>query len=330
MNAASCVGRVGGLAVALGIGAAVVTGSPGLVWAETPAAESSEPPAHTSTTESTESAEDQSPAEPDPVDDPPPTTTPTSTSTSTGSISTGSTTSQAPPGVVVSTGGAQASSEDDDESTEPTATTATPTAEPVPDDPRPTAEPAAKSTASSGGQAPTLTEPSIKAKAKAEQATVASPPATEVNATELTIDADVERTAAPSSELPEPVSSFVAQMMSLPATASATTAATPPTPPTVPSSRPWPTAFDPVTVVNYAVGIASDLVTAFLSPFAAGLPAPPADPSLWALLAWVRREFSNGSPTITYNPAQNTQSLNLDGDVVIKGNIGAADPVTRA
>ncbi len=326
MNAASCVGRVGGLAVALGIGAAVVTGSPGLVWAETPAAESSEPPAHTSTTESTESAEDQSPAEPDPVDDPPPTTTPTSTSTSTGSISTGSTTSQAPPGVVVSTGGAQASSEDDDESTEPTATTATPTAEPVPDDPRPTAEPAAKSTASSGGQAPTLTEPSIKAKAKAEQATVASPPATEVDATELTIDADVERTAAPSSELPEPVSSFVAQMMSLPATASATTAATPPTPPTVPSLRPWPTAFDPVTVVNYAVGIASDLVTAFLSPFAAGLPAPPADPSLWALLAWVRREFSNGSPTITYNPAQNTQSLNLDGDVVIKGNIGAADP----
>ena len=46
---------------------------------------------------------------------------------------------------------------------------------------------------------------------------------------------------------------------------------------------------------------------------------------MWGLLAWVRREFFNDSPTITYNPTQNTQSLNLDGDRVITGNIGAVD-----
>ncbi len=40
----------------------------------------------------------------------------------------------------------------------------------------------------------------------------------------------------------------------------------------------------------------------------------------------MRRELFNESPTITYNPTQNTQSLNLDGDPVITGNIGAVDP----
>ena len=63
--------------------------------------------------------------------------------------------------------------------------------------------------------------------------------------------------------------------------------------------------------MTYVTGIVSSLVSAVLSPFAAGLPALPADPStLWALLAWVRREFFNSSPTINYNPLQNTQSLN--------------------
>ncbi len=96
-------------------------------------------------------------------------------------------------------------------------------------------------------------------------------------------------------------------------------------PPSVPSLRLWPTAFDPTTAVTYVTGIVSSLVSAVLSPFAAGLPALPAEPpTLWTLLAWVRREFFNSSPTITYNPLQNAQSL-TDGDVLIKGSIGAAD-----
>ena len=99
-------------------------------------------------------------------------------------------------------------------------------------------------------------------------------------------------------------------------TAAVTTAVTPPT---VPSFRPWPTAFDPGTLVNYALGIVSSVVNAFLSPFAAGLPAPPADPTPWALLAWVRREFFNQSPSIT--PVIKPQENGL-----ITGNVGAVDP----
>ncbi len=97
-------------------------------------------------------------------------------------------------------------------------------------------------------------------------------------------------------------------------------------PPAVPSLRLWPTAFDPITAVTYVTGLVSSFVNAVLSPFAAGAPAWPVDPSPWALLAWVRREFLNESPVIHYNPVQNTQGLNLDGDTVITGNIGAADP----
>jgi beta-glucosidase/6-phospho-beta-glucosidase/beta-galactosidase len=96
-------------------------------------------------------------------------------------------------------------------------------------------------------------------------------------------------------------------------------------PPTVPSQRLLPTAFDPTAAVTYVTGIVSSLVSAVLSPSAAGLPGLPAEPpTLWTLLAWVRREFFNSSPTITYDPQQNSQSL-TDGDVLVKGSIGAAD-----
>ena len=93
--------------------------------------------------------------------------------------------------------------------------------------------------------------------------------------------------------------------------------------PTVPSLRPWPTAFDPVTVVTYVTGLVSSVVSAVLSPFAAGAPALPSDPTPWALLAWVRRELFNESPKVTARPQ--AQSLNADGDVVVRGNVGATD-----
>ena len=90
--------------------------------------------------------------------------------------------------------------------------------------------------------------------------------------------------------------------------------------PAVPSLRPWPTAFDPGTVVTYVGGLVSSLVSAVLNPFAAGLPAPPAEPpTVWTLLAWVRRELFNGSPRIS--PVVNQQANGL-----ITGNIGATDP----
>ncbi len=105
------------------------------------------------------------------------------------------------------------------------------------------------------------------------------------------------------------------------------TAAAVVTPPTVPSFRPWPTAFDPIgTGLSYVSGIVSNFINAALSPFSAGAPAPPADFLPLTVLAWIRREFFNESPTINYNPVQNTQSRNVDGDVMVKGNVGAVDP----
>jgi beta-glucosidase/6-phospho-beta-glucosidase/beta-galactosidase len=98
-----------------------------------------------------------------------------------------------------------------------------------------------------------------------------------------------------------------------------------PSTPVVPSLRPWPTAFDPLTVVTYVTGVVSSLVSAVLSPFAFGAPQLPSDLAPWTLLAWVRRELFNETPTITYDPSQNEQSLNVDGDVVVTGNVGAAD-----
>ncbi len=119
-----------------------------------------------------------------------------------------------------------------------------------------------------------------------------------------------------------PLSSFAARTMSSTESAVVSTTVAPPT---VPSLRLWPTAFDPTTAVTYVTGIVSSLVNAVLSPFAAGAPALPADPpTLWTLLAWVRREFFNSSPTIAYDPVQNSQSL-VDGDVLITGNVGADD-----
>lgn len=284
MRAASYVGRVGGLAVALGVGVAVVTGY-GLpvAWADTPSSESSEssPTESTSTdtstsTEASASAEQSEKPTTAPTE---PTSEPTQPSTSTGS-----TTTQAPPGVVVSTGGAQTSSESEDTDEEPA-----PTKKPKPKDESATTESAKVST-----------------------------PASKVDAVEVKVETDPQQAADTESGTQSrvAVSSFAAQTMSS-TTDLQTTAVTTPT---VPSLRPWPTAFDPGTLVTYVGGLVSSVVSAVLSPFAAGLPSAPVDPpSIWTLLAWVRRELFNGTPRI--NPVINPQANGL-----ITGNIGATDP----
>jgi beta-galactosidase len=275
---------VGTLAVALGVGAAVATGyGCGAAWADTPSSESSESSANAS--DSTGAAEDT----PNVATEQPTGSEPTSTST-------GSTTSQAPTGVVVSTGGAQTSS-----SSKEVEETTAPTKDATP----PTAKPAADSGKSAH-------EPAEDARTKA--------PVSKVDAVEVKVDADPQPVAKSMSEPEEPVSSFAAQTMSSTAqmrTAAVTTAITPPA---VPSPRPWPTAFDPGTLVTYVGGLVSSVVSAVLSPFAAGLPSAPADPpTVWTLLAWVRRELFNGSPRIT--PVINPQTNGL-----VTGNIGAVDP----
>ncbi len=141
-----------------------------------------------------------------------------------------------------------------------------------------------------------------------------------VGAVEVNVDADPQPVVKSATAAEVPVSSFAAQTMSSTVemrTAAVTTAVTPP-------ARLWPTAFDPSTVVTRVSGLVSSLVSAVLSPFAAGAPAPPADPpTLWALLAWVRREFFNGSPTVNPDPVQTRKSTT---GRLITGNVGADDP----
>ncbi len=264
------------MAVALGVGAAVVTGY-GLpvAWADTPSSSSESTSTDTAESNSNEPAEAVKP----PVEETKPETETTTTSTSTGA-----TTTQAPTGVVVSTGGAQTSSSSEEEET-----------------PKPTK----------------------KAKPKAEAKVAATPDTkveTKVDAVEVKVDADPQPTLKSASQADVPVSSFAAQTMSSTAEMGTFALPTALTTPTLPSLRPWPTAFDPGTLVTYVGGLVSSVVSAVLSPFAAGLPSAPADPpTAWTLLAWVRRELFNGSPKIT--PVLNPQANGL-----ITGNIGAVDP----
>jgi beta-glucosidase/6-phospho-beta-glucosidase/beta-galactosidase len=280
---------VGSLAVALGVGAAVVTGY-GLpvAWADTPSSESS-PADSTSTDSSTSATPASASAEPTEKPQTPATSDPTPSSTSTGS-----TTSQAPPGVVVSTGGAQAGSNDNEETTEPTKA------------PEPKDEPAADA-----GKSAHETVDDARAKT----------PASSVDAVEVKVETVSQPADESSSYDDVPMSSFAAQTMSTTTemrTAAVTAAVTPPA---VPSLRLWPTAFDPVTLVTYVGGLVSSVVGALLSPFAAGAPAAPADPpTVWTLLAWVRRELFNGSPSI--NPVVNPQTTTG----LITGNLGSTDP----
>lgn len=281
------MGRVGTLAVALGVGAAMLA-APGVAWAE-PTAESSE----TSAESTRDTAERPEPAESPSADQD------TNTDTDTESDpdaddepdpDTGATTSQAPPGVTVSTGGAVTSGSADDD-----------------DDPAPTQTPTVE-------REPASSKPADRPDDEPDDiAPPAAEPVTSVEATEVVTRAD---------DHPTTVHAPTLQATS-PRVAPTALAVTPP--PAVPSLRPWPTAFDPISVVTYVTGVVSSLVSAVLSPFAAGAPALPADPSPWALLAWVRRELFNETPTITYDASQNTQSLDADGDVVVTGHLGIGD-----
>lgn len=253
------VGRVGGLAVALGVGVAVATGyGCGQAWADTSGAPGGSSSESASTTTSDSTATEQPKG-----------------SDTTASPSPESTASQTPTSVVVSTGGANTSVESKDD------------------------EPA--------------TKPTKKPKPKAK----VSAPTAEVDGAEVKVDtASKAAVDTDTSEVDKPASSFAAQTMSAATELSTAAIATP----NVASLRPWPTAYDPATVVTYVGGLVSSVVKAVLDPFAAGAPAGPAQPpTVWTLLAWVRRELFNGTPTI--HPVLNPQSNGL-----VTGNLGAVDP----
>ena len=133
----------------------------------------------------------------------------------------------------------------------------------------------------------------------------------------------VDRPAAPAPSGPvrDVVTTAVEDPATAPPPALVTTSIAPPE---VPTWRPWPTAFDLRSAVTYVVDLATSFLDALFHPFAAGAPTPPADPSAWGLLAWVRRELFNDKPTEVPNPLPYTQSL-VEGGVRITGNVGVAD-----
>ncbi len=202
MNSAACVGRVGGLAVALGVGVAVVTGSGcGLAWGDTPDAASAESSTSTQSSTGAENAEKATTPgaterEPDEVSKP---------DADPASTSTGSTTSKAPPGVVVSTGGAHTSTttsdaeketeqaeeetEQADEETEPTE----PTPSVTPPDP---GEPEAQPETVTQPEAATQPAPGKPAHLAADPTDTPEPTST-VDAVQVTVDAP-DDTAVPS------------------------------------------------------------------------------------------------------------------------------------
>lgn len=263
MSCGSFVGRVGGLAVALGVGAAVFTGS-GVAWAtEDSAAATKADTAETSPKADgpNEASGENAPAEEAELEP------------------------EAQPELVVDEPDAV---DEPDEVDEPDDVIEDDESESEPDE-APSADDEAAVT-----QDDESAEPDIEASVEPEEP-----------------DHVVTRKAQ--SEAPS----------SAPARA---TAATSVAPPQVPSWRPYPTAFDLRSAVTYVVDLAGSVVRSFLQPFAAGAPKPPTDPSLWGLLAWVRRELFNGSPTDVENPLPQTQSLTVDGDVVVTGNVGVEDP----
>jgi beta-galactosidase len=294
VHAAGYVGRVGGLAVALGVGAAIVTGyGSGVAWADTPSSsESSSESTNEGGADATESeTKSDTAADTDAAAD-----VDTDADVETGADTDVETEADA----------------DVDDETEADADVGDETG------PQPEADDEAEPAEAEPDPNPVEVSGDAGDSARISEESDDEPgPTAEVFVTEVRVTAD-----DPTDSETVPLSSFAAQTMSTTASAEVSTTVAPPV---VPSLRLWPTAFDPTTAVTYVAGIVSSLVTAVLSPFAAGVPALPADPpTLWTLLAWVRREFFNSSPTIAYNPGENSQSL-VDGDVLITGNVGAAD-----
>jgi hypothetical protein len=95
--------------------------------------------------------------------------------------------------------------------------------------------------------------------------------------------------------------------------AAAVSAATAPVAPTAQVATPA------VGLVGFLNGIVTNLLTPFLAP-APNSPEP-VTPVVWAVLAWVRRNLFNQSPTITYNPTTTVQT-----GQTVTGKIGATDP----
>ncbi|HZN84342.1 MAG TPA: 5'-methylthioadenosine/S-adenosylhomocysteine nucleosidase [Mycobacterium sp.] len=268
MPGKACARRVGGLAVALGVAAAALTGwNSGIAWAD----ESGD--AAGATASSTPSDTDSATGNSSPAQEAAKSGDTETTTTNDDDVRT------APPGVVVGTGGLI-----EEPSTDPT---------PEPSETKPTTK---------KGSDPAEAKPTKKKTPPPEsRVTDAKDDATPTGAAARDVATDTVTQRSDTTEPPGTASLRIASTQSLVATQT-------PQLTTEPTAKPMPPNL--VTVVSRIV---TGVVNAILSPFAAiNTPGAPADtPSIWALLAFARREFEKAftSPSLTDKPAEpNTTS----------------------
>ncbi|WP_101952976.1 DUF4185 domain-containing protein [Mycobacterium sp. 3519A] len=301
MGAAAFVGRVGGLAVALGVGTAIATGH-GVAVADTT---DSDPPSDTSTETGSGGTETK-------------TTTSTTTHTETSSQpvtsdsdkdTAGSEDTKATTGPVKGVVTAQTNTGTSGGTVTKPTTVPTPESEasepetptPEPAEPSATPQPKPTSTKKASAKAVEKSAPSPTARAVSSVAD----PAVSIRSADL---ADPIAVFADARTLAAASPTMMPTMMSPKTAAAVTTLDTQaPKVPTTPQN--------PLTAVTKLV---SNVIGFVLNPLAGNAPTTPAQPPLiWSLLAFARREFDNffaalaGSPTDTASPVQRLTSLAL-------------------
>jgi D-arabinan endo alpha-(1,5)-arabinofuranosidase len=291
MGAAGYVGRVGGLAVALGVGTAIATGH-GVASADTT---DSSPPPSTDSSTTEPSTTDTGPVEPTATPDisESETTTETKTTTVTEGVVSAQTNTGTTSGITESTETPETPDEPEtapeEEPTDPTETaepepteTEEPTEEPV----APPEEPTAVDTAKPNDNAAPTTAAEPNSTTSARTVTSSDPASAIQEPANAAVFADARALAAAG-----PIN--VSPMM-----AAQTTAATTPAP--APAAAP--------DLLTAAINVVSSVVNWVLSPLAGMAPTTPAQPPLiWGLLAFARREFENFFSALSGRPANHTE-----------------------
>ena len=272
MGAAAYIGRVGGLAVALGIGTAIATGY-GVASADdtvsnSPGSINTTATTGTTTTDTKTSTEPSTtPATPEP--DKSATSSSTTTKTVTGDVVVSAQTNTGTSGTTPPTATAEPT-----ETAAPRPTQTTEPEEPTksPDAQEVSTPPSASKSSNGSGASLSTAKPSAKASTPTVEPS--ADPATNIqHPDKVAVFADARVLAAP-----EPTN--VSPMMAAKITGSPATQ--PPAPPAPP---------DPLTAVATVV---SSVINWVLNPLVGTSPTTPAQPPLvWGLLAFARREFEN-------------------------------------
>jgi hypothetical protein len=299
MGAATYIGRVGGLAVALGVGTAIATGYGVASADDTP----SNPPSSDTTTTSgstdtktttTDTKASTGPSAPEP--DKGTTSSGTTTTTVKGETTVSAQTNT---GTSAATGATTEPTHTAEPTTEPTETAAPePTQTPETEEPTKPSEPeeAPKPKPTNSKKAKEAEESNTSTAARTVQS-VADPTAAVQSADPVAVFADARTLAAASPTMMSPM--MAAQVTSADTSQSTVT--------TAPEN--------PLTAVTKLV---SNVLGFVLNPLAGNMPTTPAQPPLiWSLLAFARKEFDNffgalaGGTTETASPVARLTSLAL-------------------